>query len=778
MGSEDEVLVGKKDPETERDLLAIAEMDTPVGSKSLAEDTEPSILDLTRGDDSLLEVVPDGDMGDVDVVDGKSLEDILKTTVKKESDWRHKTVSGEESFEDEAEIVKSRRMKLLLFIAGAVLVVAVVAFFVFKSQLDVELDIDPAKMSFDKFHIPPGASDVRLRNFHSMACRLLSENKKRDAERVFKQLRKRGWRGWLITGGLGECALARSDKEAAGKLFEEALSAAPVGVLEGAYREDYIRFAVHSASFLAAKKDWKGVADVLGPLEGVLPDTEKAAWASLALAYFKLSEFDKALKAFDHVRTSVLTEEQLRIYASLLERKGRRHDAFDAYLCLLRGFDRSDVFDKVERLAPDTDSLVMVLMEAAARSKNKSNGGSVVVRVAKALMGLGRESEALSLLRSLNPDKLDVKGALTFLRMLPKFKNDRILVLKCHDIVAKRCPENIKVQKELMEALIKQGEDGLCQTFFREEGLRRPNSAVANYMNALMRSSRKEKELFISKALRLNPSFYEALLDYGKILLDRGDWAGASKAFASCVSHRHSSVEPRRMLAIVKMKMTGEAKALTDYESFLRASGASKEQIIREMVLLSRYLPDPSEETEWLAKADGIDSLKSFVEVERLFFKLARGTLKDSDFDGKKLVGEIRKIYMIYLFGEGRERELLLLPTKPEAFPEFWKVYAGKRMGLTSWRHNAELIIKRRPDNLLESTCAALWLGKIGVPEAEKALDDLPYEEKPLLCAMLADRLRDEGEWSSIGNMFAKALKYDNPNLYVKAIRCMMKKRR
>jgi len=774
----DDLDLNKRD--TEKDIEAISNMDTPVESEPVPEvSDQPSILDLTRGGDDMLEIVPEEEEVDVDLIEGKSLDDILKTTVKKDSDWRHRTIrsSDELPFGEEEAPPSPKRLKIWMVFPVVVLLAAAGAYFLFFSHDSDTSDLAPAKVRVDKLRIPSRADERQLRSFYSMARRLLSEKKYKDAERVLNQLRERGWREWLVAGALGGCALARSDKKAADKFFEDAVSKAPSDVLSGDFKKDYARFAGYRAEALAESGDWRGVVKLLSPLEKTLTASEEKVWALLAMGYYKSSDLDKALKAFDHVRYNVLTKEQLEAYASLLERQGRSRDAFDAYLVLLRAFDRNDVLDKIEKLSPDTDSLVMVLLEIAARSKGKTNGGSVIVRVAKTLFRLNRGSEAFGLLRSLDTGRLTPKGASDFLLMLPYFKNDRILTLKCHDVVAMRCSKNVKAQKALLRELENRGEMDFARSFFDEELRRHPNSAVANYMSALTRKSRGAKVELIKKAIDLSPSFYAALLDYGRILQDKGDWASAAKKLNRCVSLQPSAIEPRRLLAMVEMKLQKDASPLRAYEKFLRGVlGASDEEVVREMVLLAHYLPNPSEEEKWLAKADGIPVLKEFAIVERLRSKLAGGALRDADFKGKDLAGEVRRLYMIYLFGEGRDRDLLLLPTKPEDFPEFWKVYVGMRMGLSSWRRNAELIIKRRPDNLLESVCAKLWLGRISPEEAEKFLDALPYEEKPLLCAMIANRLRADKKWTLVGSMYAKALKYDNPNLYVKAIKRMMER--
>ncbi len=763
--------------------------ETPVDNPSLAgggEARSGSILDLIqKGGDDVVEFMPESGDVDLDALEGDSLQDVFRTGGKSDSSWKHEThKEGEippdvdtESDDGGEGTMPGRKRGAFKFIACLVIAGTLgvgMALYSLLSRPDSE-DLATALgvSSIKRMRIPAKASDSSLARYYALALRALSNKKNKDAEFILKQLDKCGWRKWLVWGALGECALDSAEKKKARKFLEDALTNAPSS-LSGDDRIYLVRFSALLASMLKKEGNYKRMAAVLTRVEKYLGNDDGKVWALLAEARYNTSEKEGALQAMDHVKLSEMTKEQMWLYASLLEDVGRRKDAFGAYLSLARGMGEDSAFDNAETLAPDIDSRIAVLMEAAARRKGTPEGEGSMVKAGKLLLESGRVKDALSILIGVDARRLEHDDSLVFLNLLPLVKSSHALVGKCHVLISKYYSRNIQIQKQLRDELLRHGAADLCRSFFLEEWRRRPNTAETNYMRALVEPTLDGKIRYLKKTLELNPQMYDALFDYGICLLEKGDLRGAETQFERCVAARPMDRGARRYLAIVKMRGSRSATPLRKYERFLKRSGISSEEIAKDMVLLARCLPHGAEERRWLAVADKFPGLSEFVRIERLRSKLVRGDLTDKDFKGLDLDGEVRKLYMIYLVGEGRLKELLLLPTKKEDFPEFWKVYAARKMGLESWRKNAKLIIAKRPGNVLETTCAKLWLGDITPEEAGKLVDTVPYEDKPLLLAMMADRLRALRRWNQVGKAFAKALQYGNPNLYVKVIRRIM----
>ena len=120
----------------------------------------------------------------------------------------------------------------------------------------------------------------------------------------------------------------------------------------------------------------------------------------------------------------------------------------------------------------------------------------------------------------------------------------------------------------------------------------------------------------------------------------------------------------------------------------------------------------------------------------------------------------------MYLLGQGKINEVMMVPILQKEFPEFWKVFICWRKDIASWRENSLLIESKNQDNKAYMISAKLWQGLISPAEAESLISDISYEERPLLFFMIAERYRKDGNRIKSSIFYQAAIKFKPPNIY------------
>jgi tetratricopeptide (TPR) repeat protein len=373
---------------------------------------------------------------------------------------------------------------------------------------------------------------------------------------------------------------------------------------------------------------------------------------------------------------------------------------------------------------------------------------------------------ALSLLESVDSNLLDKEGAEKFIGMILEFRDSPILLNECHKILDKHFSNDCAFQTRLMNMMRKEGAFAFCEEFFKQQYAMHSKNAVANYMYAFFQTTTERKIELYKRALFLSPLFFQASLAFGKIYIVKQEWMEAKKQFLNCLRVSPSSLKSHYFLAVSEIKLTDSPKYIQQYEFFLRKTGIKESDILKEMIFLSQYMKTSKYTDAYLLKAAKYPELASFVEEQRIKTKFIYRMIKQSDFP-KFIPSRLKFYHQLFLISKGRLREMMLIPTRRKDFPEFWKVFICWRTGIKSWRKNAELLLKRDGDDTLIATIAKLWLRKITPLNASALIDDLPYQEQPLLAIMVAEEYYREGQLRNSEFFYNQALHYSPPNIYI-----------
>ena len=229
------------------------------------------------------------------------------------------------------------------------------------------------------------------------------------------------------------------------------------------------------------------------------------------------------------------------------------------------------------------------------------------------------------------------------------------------------------------------------------------------------------------------------------------------------------------MLAVVDTRRGSGVEAVRSYSKFLDSINEKEINKLLELFDLSLLLPTPVLADKYLAAIRKLPGTQQISRVKNAEKKLIYGGASSSDFSGSK-TGELRKYYIIYLLSHGKIRELLMLPTPRDVFPEFWKIYLMRRKNYTSWKQNAELFLRKKqwkadPAALI---ITQVWLESISLEDAEKKINTVPYESRGLLYALIAEEYARMKKFTKADIRFRKAL-HSPKGIYIGVVKYIRK---
>lgn len=724
------------------------------------DDTESektaSILDLIETKDVFVSLSGADEIDDI--LQGDSLDDILKTPSSDDKGrWRSSKTAEEQERRKKLLRYSKRKLMMIFAVAAIVLVVGFVAVYHMMPETTFDNLKTINKVSFDQLRISPNLKDEKqLSMYYNMADKLMASGKTKDAQAIFRKLAATQWRKADIQVKLGECHEKVGDASGALKYYSKAVSLG-------------YRGSPHPAILVATNQyknaHYAKVILTLRIISKIFPKDENMA-ALLGSAYFKTGNLKKAFEFFNKTNPNRLSKKQMRAYAALIEKLGEKKKAFRIYLTLAKAYGDENAFIRAEKLAPDAATRTYLLSQLISKYKNTPRGALYTVQLAERMFFNENTKAALSLLSGLDPNLLDKEGAEKLLGMISRFRKAPILLNECHEMVEKYFSDDCLFQERLMRTLIEEGHYEFCREFFKQQYARYSKNALSNYMFALFQTSNTERMELYEKALALNPVFFKAAMALGKLYITNQQWAKARSQFFKCLRIVPNSMKAHYYLAIVDIKISDSPSAMTKYESFLKRTGIKEADRLRELVSLSQYMKTSKMTNAYLDQAARFPELAAFVQEQKIKTKFIYSTIKESDFSNP-IPSRLKYYYQMYLISHGESMRMMMIPTRRKDFPEFWKVFICWRTGVKSWENSAKLLLKRDKSNKLISGIVKLWQKRISPQDASPLIDDLPYEDKPLMAIMVAEVYYREGRIYNSEIFFKQALHYSPPNIYI-----------
>ena len=730
------------------------------------EENNSSIMDLIGP-----KKAPEVSMADTDEdlseqLTDKTLDEILKTPVKGEGEWH---VSTHESIDIIKQRQKKQRrlIKILIVFIVLILIAAIVLHIVKMTTAVPPPEVKVGKISYKKLVIPPSLkAPDKLSHFGALAESLYKKKQYKDALIVLQKLQKTGWNPGLVNGMIGACKAALKDEKSARMYYEKSVKS---GYL------DKPDFALNLAAILEKEKAYEEIVKVLEPLSEKFPSNQ-AILQYLAVAYYKTGESDKLLHCYSCINPSLLPEDQLSNYGALLLKHGDRKKAFQVYLSLGKVYNNMSAYEKAEELAPDRATKVSILARIASKTKDKSKKAYYNMLLAVHMIESGKVNEGVQIIKGLNTDMLSKKSVPAYLKLIPYFDGTPVLMQEAVNLLTKYYPKDMKMHYEILRRMKDAGKRKMSEEFFRRELRESPDNAIVAFMYAESLSEPEKKKEFYLKAIKLSPRFYEALFALGKLYMSEQKWRDANKYLSQCLKLKPYSKELQYRIAVTRVHLTGSSKPLKDYERYLRSRKLAEPEILKHMILLAQHMKKEHYVSVYLKQAARLPELKHFCLIQNARSKLIYQTAEKKDFEGFANDPVLRKYYIIYLLGKGQLHDIMLLPVKKEDFPDFWKVFICWRQGIHSWEQNSYRLLAKHKNEILIPAVVKLWQKKTTPEKTALLLQDIDYEDKPLLCLMIALQYRKSKKNLKSTFFFRKALTYARPNIYVGVIKFLRKK--
>ena len=518
------------------------------------------------------------------------------------------------------------------------------------------------------------------------------------------------------------------------------------------------------ANILNKEKNLNPVIELLQKGVVKFPE-EKTLLIPLADAYYASGDENEALEVYKKIPKASLQKKSLKSYAKLMKFESK-NDAKKLFVYIANKFRDFDAYCSAANLSSDNAAKIQILGDSVAALKESSNLDNAKFMLATVLVDNGDKVKALELINGINVKKLDVMYCESLLEVAQKASDKNIDIKVLSEKLLSGHPKDllllIKIQQQLLELY------GASEVLniFGEWWNKNKNNAIANYLYGKAFGSSSYGKKYFKKAVAINPKLYQANMELGKIAMYEKDWKEAEKAFLACFKSPKFSNKAHGYYALARLKSGKRSVAIDEYSAFLDTKGVTLSAKAVKLIPLALLLPSSNRAETYLSiiKLDPAlrNDYKEFVAKKELMF----GGDDSAIFAGKK-EGAFREYCILYMLSKGKSREILLMPTPPKEFPEFWKVFIAREKNLKIWKKGAEILYEKNKNssNFTLKTILRLWLGKITIKEAEKKFSRIPFEKEALFYLILAEEYKRKKMKTKAKMKFLRAKKLDR-NIY------------
>ncbi|MBN1864086.1 MAG: tetratricopeptide repeat protein [Victivallales bacterium] len=513
------------------------------------------------------------------------------------------------------------------------------------------------------------------------------------------------------------------------------------------------------AQIFSGRGDTEGCITILEAAMEKFPG-ENSILLPLADSYHAINSRVKALDTYKKIPRQFFSEASLRNFAELMKLESK-DEAKKLFLYMANKYGGLYPFERAASLAEDSKDKILILSEAVTALKDdESNMDNARFLLAEAFLESKENAQAASSIKGVNVTRLK-----------PEYRSRIIVLAKQSGLddmkaffraVVQASPDNLELQKSILEQARLNLDPGFVREFYSEWWSENQNNAVANYLFAKSSGFSPSARRHYEAALDIDPDMYDASFELGKIAMAEKNWSEAAKAFEHCAKTLADDKNARFYVALVAIKNGGGSAPIEEYREFLESIGYDKSQVALEIIDLALLLDSP-------ALADSclkiISEEPSMEDQYRLFKAKKHLLFKSKDGDGGDIfshspkTGLYREYCIMDMLSRGQGREVLLMTTPAEDFPEFWKVFLLRRMNLKNWEKSAELL-REKEKHAADPTykiIASLWLGLISLDDAEKSFHYVPFDKEALLYFVLAEEYRRLNQIESARIRYRKA---------------------
>jgi tetratricopeptide (TPR) repeat protein len=602
----------------------------------------------------------------------------------------------------------------------------------------------------------------------SSAENLYNTKKYKKAEKVYKQAIQLAPTNAKALTGIGFSLKQLKDFENAKKAFSKAISnKAPL--------EAYIELS----TILEQENKYEKKCKVL---EKAIKEYPKNIFLSLDLAeaYKNAGDTEKALEIYKNIPKKDMTQDSLMIYAELISITSKEK-AIQIYLYLGKKYLTFQAYQKASKLADSPNSKIQIFTQAVeAFSNAPSDIKTTYLENAKylklkALMEADEKEEAAEIINNFDYLRLNKEYREELINIAIKVNYPKLeeFVLK----FLKLFPNDINLQIKIQDNLIKTQKTAFLLKIYSDYWTEDPNSPLANFLRGkAVRTNPAISKKYYKKAIRLKSDFSQARIELGKIYINEKKWKEAENLFEFSINMDKNNNELHFFYALVSLKNGKGPIAIKHYADFLNNLKLSPAEIALKLLPLAFLLPTP-EKTDALLhilEQNSTDKEQYKILVAKRFLIFPS---KETDaFNYKNPRGQLREYCILNLLRQGKIRNVLMMPTPKDEFPEFWKVFLARRKNMKTWEPMAKTLLNKHKhdEDITIKIISKLWLGQLTPQAIEEKLSNIPYLQQPLMLFLLADEYKKLNNRPKSTIRYRKALAYGR-NIYSDVIKYFMK---
>jgi len=489
--------------------------------------------------------------------------------------------------------------------------------------------------------------------------------------------------------------------------------------------------------------------------------------AMLAEASHRQGNPRQALETFQKLKRDDLNERQLDILGRLLIADGRREEARKVFFYSAKRYNLFSAYLAAAELAPKPADRIEIMANASGKLTDKREVNAALVMLARYLNEAGRKGDALSQLAQVDVAALQPKDIAALADLAVTLEAP----LELFEKVALRLQESFANEAEPHMVF----QDRLCQArrepqlldWYGKWWAKRPNNAVVNFLYGRVLRSGSEAIARLRQATVIKPEFLLAWQALAEACYTGKQWRDAETAYAACCQLDPGQRDNRLRLALVQLygNLADPGQVVDDFASYLQEQQVAEPEPTRLLLDLAQRLPDPARADRYLERLRLLPGMATEYRAQRLRTDLIFGRLTDADFNDP-VPRAAREIQQLYLLGKGRTKEVLMMPTPAEDFPEFWKVFLC-RLGNLDWQDNAVRLLERYQGspNSTVALLVSMWLGQRSATDVRALAHLIPPDQEALFYFILAEEFRRINNPVAAKVCYTSALNTCRPNL-------------
>ncbi len=588
-----------------------------------------------------------------------------------------------------------------------------------------------------------------------------------QAVAIYRDLVPRGFfKAGFLQPRLGRSLAQLGETDAALAAYREAITAGPMEA--GVFSE---AAALFNKAGLYAES-----AETLKAGLKAFPE-DASLHAMLAETSYAQGDTATALASFKSLKRGDMSERQLEIYGRLLVAGGQRDEGRKVFFFAAKRFNSFAAYLAATEVADRPQDRIEIMAHASGALADAREKNAALAVLARHLHEAGKTEEAKKQLGMVNPAQLLAAHVPGFLETCFLVGMTEEQVGEVMGQVRKGFPDDLAVHVAMQDVLVEVRQPSLMLRLYGEWWANSPGSASANYLYGRALKTGPDALERFAKATQLDADMVEAWQALADLHFMAKRWTQAEQAYAAWVRLRPDDGEARYRLALVHLYAGHGAESIEDYARYLQTTAMPEQDQVLRLLDLAQRLPTPELAERYLARLRALPGAAEEARVQELRTKLFFGQLTDQDFEDV-VPRRAREIQQLHLLARGKLREVLMMPTPPEDFPEFWKVFLC-RLSNIEWQDNAERLIDRHRGSTdpTVTILGNLWLGRIPLDEARAMNDRIPPDQEPLFYFILAEEYRRQNNAVGAKICYTRALA-GRPNPLTKVIEHFNRPRR